>query len=105
MGLPCLQEYYYAAQLRPLVCLCSPTYTAGWKEIEGTMVKGIPISALLADNKLQGELMVSDDPMSDIRLKSWQEIVKICRLGDSSKIQILRQIKMMTDLRNGSQKV
>lgn len=50
------------------------------------MVKGIPITALLADNKLQAELMVSDDPMSDILLKSWQEIVKMCRLGDSSKI-------------------
>lgn len=35
MGLP---EYYHVAQLRPLVCLCSPTYMAAWKEIEGTMI-------------------------------------------------------------------
>ena len=42
MGLPSLQEYYHAAQLRPLVCLCSPTYTAAWKGIEGMMIKGIP---------------------------------------------------------------
>ncbi|XP_060918509.1 uncharacterized protein LOC132992931 [Labrus mixtus] len=86
MGLPCLQEYYYSAQLRPLVCLCSSTYTAGWKDVEGTTVKNMPIPALLADNKLQGELLVSDDPMQDILLKSWQEIVKICRVGESSKL-------------------
>lgn len=52
MGLPCLMEYYHAAQLRPLVCLCSPTYNAAWKEIEGTMINGIPVTALLSDNKL-----------------------------------------------------
>lgn len=70
MGLPCLKEYYYAAQLRPLVCLCSPTYRAGWKEVEGTMVKNTPIMALLADRNLQDRLMVSDEPISDILLKS-----------------------------------
>ncbi len=46
------------------------------------MIKEKPIAALLADNKLQGVLMVSDD----ILLKSWRELFKICRLGDSSKL-------------------
>lgn len=68
---------YYAVQLRPLVCLCSPTYTARCKEKEAMMIKEIPLTGLSADSKLQGELMVSDDPMLDIPLKSWQEIVKI----------------------------
>lgn len=86
MGLSCLQEYYYSAQLRPLICLCSPIYTASWKDVEGTTVKNIPIPALLADSKLQGELLVTDDPMQDILLKSWQEIVKTCRVGESSKL-------------------
>ena len=61
MGLSCLQEYYHAAQLRPLVCLYSPTYTAAWKEIESTMIKGIPITALLSDNKLQREQKIPED--------------------------------------------
>lgn len=86
MGLPCLQEYYYAAQLRPLVCLCSPTYTAAWKEIEGTMIKGIPITALLGDNKLQREQEIPEDSITGSFLKPWQEIIKICKLRDVSKI-------------------
>lgn len=86
MGLPCLQEYYHVAQLRPLVCLCSPTYTAAWKEIEGTMINGIPITTLLSDNKLLGEQEIPDDSIIGSFLESWQEIVKICSLGDASKI-------------------
>ncbi len=47
------------------------------------MIKEIPIAALLTDNKLQGELMVSNDSMLDTLLK----LVKVCRLGDSSKLK------------------
>lgn len=36
----------------------------GWKEIEGMQLKGIPITSLLGDH-LEGQLMVSDDPMLD----------------------------------------
>uniref|UniRef100_A0A3P9MGF8 Reverse transcriptase domain-containing protein n=1 Tax=Oryzias latipes TaxID=8090 RepID=A0A3P9MGF8_ORYLA len=32
-NLPCLQDYFCAAQLRPLICMCSPVYTAGWKDL------------------------------------------------------------------------
>lgn len=86
MGLPCLHDYYHAAQLRPSVCLFSPTYTAAWKEIESTMVMGVPITALLSDNKLQGEQEIPDNSLAGSFLKSWQTIVKICRLGEASKI-------------------
>uniref|UniRef100_A0A3Q3A4Q3 Reverse transcriptase domain-containing protein n=1 Tax=Kryptolebias marmoratus TaxID=37003 RepID=A0A3Q3A4Q3_KRYMA len=85
MGLPCLQDYYHAAQLRPLVCLCSPSYTAAWKEIEGTAIRGIPIAALLSDHKLQEELQIPEDSISGSFLKPWQEIAKICRIGEVSK--------------------
>lgn len=40
ISLQCLRDYYYAAQLRPLMCLCSPTYSSV-----------VPIMALLADKK------------------------------------------------------
>lgn len=86
MGIPCLQDYYHAAQLRPLVCLCSPTYTAAWKEIESTKLNRIPITALLSDNKLLEEQEILDDSITGSSLKSWQTIVKICRLGEASKI-------------------
>lgn len=34
MGLHCLLEYFYAAQLRPLICLCASSYSARWNELE-----------------------------------------------------------------------
>ena len=80
MGLPCLQDYYHAAQLRPLVCLCSPIYDAAWKDVEGTMIKGIPITALINDNKFQEEQEIPEDSITSSFLKSWQEIVQMCRL-------------------------
>ena len=86
MSLPCLQEYYYAAQLRPLVCLCSPIYKAGWKEIENITIKGVPITALLADKNLRNELMVSGDFMSDTLLTVWQDVIKICGQENPSKL-------------------
>lgn len=49
MGLPCLLEYYYAAQLRPLVCWCDPNYSARWKELELAMTDKIPLQAIISD--------------------------------------------------------
>lgn len=86
MDLPCLKDYYHVAQLRPLVCLCSPIYDAAWKEIEGTEINGIPITALLSDNKLQVEQNISEHSISDNFFKPWQEIVNKCNLRDVSKI-------------------
>lgn len=51
ISLQCLRDYYYAAQLRPLMCLCSPAISSGWKDVEGTVINGVPIMALLADKK------------------------------------------------------
>lgn len=38
-GLPHRRDDYCAAQMRPLVRICSLSYTSGWKEIEGAAVK------------------------------------------------------------------
>lgn len=86
MGLPCLIEYSHAAQLRLLVCLCSPTYNAAWKEIEGTTINGIPVTALLSNNKLQVEQKIPEDSITGSFLKSWQEIIINCNLREASKI-------------------
>jgi len=37
VALPCLKDYYIAAQLRPLICWCNPKYVARWKEIESAI--------------------------------------------------------------------
>ena len=72
LGLPCLRKYYYAAQWRPLICWCSPSYSIRWKDIESAMVEGVPIA-----------------------LKIWQETVKLCGLGNS--LRTLRWCTYNTD--------
>lgn len=52
-ALPCLQDYYYAAQLKPLVNWCSPNYEAKWKTMEITQLD-FPLQSLLG-NKNQAE--------------------------------------------------
>ena len=52
-ALPCLQDYYYAAQLKPLVCWCAPNYESKWKCLEITQIK-IPIQSVIG-NKSQAE--------------------------------------------------
>lgn len=37
-ALPCLQDYYYAVQLKPLVYWCAPNYEAKWKSLEMTQI-------------------------------------------------------------------
>ena len=75
VGLPCLHEYYYAAQLRPLVCWCSPSYSARWKDIESAMIEGVPIAAIIADSKLTNNM--KNNLWINIALKIWQETVKL----------------------------
>lgn len=48
MALPNLKEYYYAAQIRSLVC--DPQFRARWKEIEEGGSAGPNIQAAVADN-------------------------------------------------------
>lgn len=36
LGLPNLRIYYLATQIRPVFCLCSPSYNAKWKDIKGS---------------------------------------------------------------------
>lgn len=52
ISLPCSREHYNK-QIRALICFCKSDYTAGWTDVEGTTVKGIPVRALLGEIKLQ----------------------------------------------------
>lgn len=86
LGLPNLQDYYLAAQLRPLICLCSPLYEAGWKDVEGTTVEGVPMLSVLMDKDLQEHLNIPQDSMFLTILSSWRKVIKLCRLGNQIKI-------------------
>ncbi len=35
-ALPCFQDYFYAAQMKPLICWCIPSYESRWKTLEIT---------------------------------------------------------------------
>ena len=49
LALPCLIDYYRAAQIRPLVGWCTTGYRSRWKEIESSMGKGLPVNSLVGD--------------------------------------------------------
>ena len=68
MGLPSLREYYLAAQLRPLICLCAPEYSARWKEIEYFSLEGIPIEAIIADSELLNKQLNKNNPWLNLSL-------------------------------------
>lgn len=55
VGLLCLKDYYIAAQLRPLTCLCNPEYFARWKEIEDAIID--PTQAVIGENGLMRNLI------------------------------------------------
>ena len=81
-----MRIYYCAAQLRPLICLCSSYYTAGWKDVEGTTIESIPVEALSADTKPQNKIHLTDEPISHVMIAAWNEAIEICGLEDTSKI-------------------
>ena len=50
LSLPCVEDYYTAAQLRPLVCWCNPNYSAIWKDLELKQSE-TPTQALLGNSQ------------------------------------------------------
>ncbi|KAA0701446.1 hypothetical protein E1301_Tti024034 [Triplophysa tibetana] len=86
MGLPCLRDYYYTAQIRPLICLSSPTYSAGWKDVEGITTNYIPIMTLLNDKKLQMNTNTIEDVMYESLRNSWNRLMQICNVKELSRI-------------------
>lgn len=51
LALPCLKSYYQAAQIKILLNLGNPSYSARWKEIEDSTTDGVPIQAIIGDRK------------------------------------------------------
>lgn len=76
LALPILKDYYKAAQLRPLICWCTPSYKAIWKNIEQTMGQGFPISALIGVPSLQNNIIDQDNPWITNSLQQWSDILK-----------------------------
>ena len=76
LALPCLRDYYRAAQIRPLVGWCTPNYRSKWKEIEMAMGTGQPVNNLIGDPSLINHLSDPNNPWIIGSLKTWNEIIK-----------------------------
>lgn len=85
MGLPCLLEYYYAAQLRPIICWCNPGYSARWKDLELAMCS-IPLQAIVSDDVLIKYLLDRANPFINLSLKIWKLVQKQCNIQETAKI-------------------
>uniref|UniRef100_A0A671TVT9 Reverse transcriptase domain-containing protein n=1 Tax=Sparus aurata TaxID=8175 RepID=A0A671TVT9_SPAAU len=80
-GLPSLRDYYWAAQLRPLICWCNPSYDAQWKNIEEGLTS-TPIQALIADSSLQDFIKNTENPWIRTTLKIWKTVITEYKLEE-----------------------
>ena len=74
-SLPCLTDYYKAAQLRPLACCCNPVYIAKWKDLETSQLD-IPLQSILGSKTLYGQHVKSLNQWTKVPLRIW---FKECR--------------------------
>uniref|UniRef100_A0A8C7WYM9 Reverse transcriptase domain-containing protein n=1 Tax=Oryzias sinensis TaxID=183150 RepID=A0A8C7WYM9_9TELE len=85
LALPNLKEYFYAAQLRPLVCWCVPEYEARWKELEIKSLN-IPIQTIIGDTKWTDYDQSNVDLITSFTIKLWEKVVKEYKLQKEIKI-------------------
>lgn len=85
-GLPSLKNYYYAAQIRTLLCWCNPSYNAQWKDIETKIIPGIHIQAILPDKNLPRYIDELENPWVKSVLKVWKKVIKEHDLEEDVKI-------------------
>lgn len=84
-GLPHLEKYYHAAQLRYIGCWCDETYIARWKDMERRS-HGHPIQNLLGDVQSYKKSKLQLDPIIKFTLDIWYKIVKKYKLENDIKI-------------------
>lgn len=86
VALPCLKDYYIAAQLRPLICWCNPKYVARWKEMESAISEEFPIQAAIGDKVLMNKLIKLKNPWICLSLKVWNRLVTQKHLREAVKV-------------------
>lgn len=98
MSLPCLEDYYKAAQLRYLVCWCSCDYNAKWKDIELSQLD-VPLQSVLGDTTSK---IVQSDELSNwtrVALNIWFKECKNSKLGRDARL--LRWVAYDRDFKPG----
>uniref|UniRef100_A0A3Q3B6N5 Reverse transcriptase domain-containing protein n=1 Tax=Kryptolebias marmoratus TaxID=37003 RepID=A0A3Q3B6N5_KRYMA len=84
LALPNLREYYYAAQMRFMVCWCSPEMEPGWKQIE------LRHGGVQPQTRLGGKIVLdqSGNRIVEDTLLIWKEIVDKYKLADVIGLQM-----------------
>ena len=95
MALPCLRNYYYAAQITPLLYWCNAEYKAKWKDLESSLATEFPLQAVLGDKGLAARLARMDNPWVNLTLKIWQKVVRSCEL--TKMLRLFRWCAFDTD--------
>ena len=80
LGLPCLKNYYFAAQIVPLLYWLNGTYMAKWKELESNFSNQFPIQAVIADRGLMNRLERLGNPWLNHTLRIWQRVNDNCEI-------------------------
>ena len=88
MSLPNFEDYFYAAQIRPLINLCNPSFQARWKDIELSSLADPPLQAALAHKHLGGLIDKVQNPWIKGQLKIWNMIKDEYKLNN--KLQIIQ---------------
>lgn len=76
LALPCLKSYYQAAQMRILLNIYNPSYSARWKEIQASITDRVPIQAIIGDNNLRKHIKEGINPWLNESLKIWFELIE-----------------------------
>ena len=74
-ALPCLEDYYKAAQLHFVVCWCDPIYDAKWKDIEQSQTN-IPLQSILGEKSLQKKYLNKVTKWIVVPLNIWHKEFK-----------------------------
>uniref|UniRef100_A0A096M9G4 Reverse transcriptase domain-containing protein n=1 Tax=Poecilia formosa TaxID=48698 RepID=A0A096M9G4_POEFO len=96
LGLPRLREYFWAAQLRHVVCWCSPDYSARWKDMEKEF-GGCPIQSIIGDEDRYEKNKKYKDPITNFTLETWFKTLKKHKI--KKEMKVLRWIAYDTDFK------
>ncbi len=88
MAIPDLRNYFYSTQIKPLLNLCNQKYNARWKDIEKTLIKDLPIQAVLGNKEIEQIINKLKNPWLKFQLKIWNTIKTEYKLQD--KLWIIR---------------
>lgn len=87
LALPCLENYYKAAQLRILMCWCDPSFEAKWKEMDQSYFD-TPLQSMLGDRPLLTKYVTSQllPIWIVVPINTWFKIIKDSDTERSAKL-------------------